>query len=424
MSRMGGVRRGLIGARRGQRGMVLILAIFAVSLLLVLAVGLSAAVRAELLASRTSLERVQSRFLAEAGISQARALLLYEDPNVDTLQDPWGLEAEDPLDWPREIQAAGSYRVRVHDACGRIDINTADFATLTQLTGDPAVATAILDWRTQGSLEGFYRSLPYPYLPRRGPFQSPGELLLVQGVTPELYFGTKDHLGLVDLISVISESPNTDANGERRIGLNEFRAWDDAGFQKWVADRIGNVLSMYDMESIWKGLVTLTDAGQSGYTSLSQLATVAGLSYDKIIKVVDALTADSSDYLRGRVNVNTAPLEVLAAIPGCSADIAEAFVTQRERQPFTSLNEVAELIYSGGGGLHAFELMIDHVTTKSSCFIIDSMGYPETGRGFRTLRALVRRTRNQVHLLRQTEEDSPLPPPLEEAGASQLSRRS
>jgi len=49
---------------------------------------------------------------------------------------------------------------------------------------------------------------------------------------------------------------------------------------------------------------------------------------------------------------------------------------------------VAELIYNGGGGQQAFELMIDHVTTKSSCFIIESMGYTQAGRGYRTLRAL------------------------------------
>jgi hypothetical protein len=70
------------------------------------------------------------------------------------------------------------------------------------------------------------------------------------------------------------------------------------------------------------------------------------------------------------------------------------------------------LIYDGGGGLQAFELMIDHVTTKSSCFIIESMGYPQAGRGYRTLRALVRRTKQEVVCLRQTEEDAPLPAPI------------
>jgi type II secretory pathway component PulK len=420
MTRNGGTRVRI--TKPGQRGMVLILAVFAVSLLLVLAVGLSTVVRAELLASRASLERVQSRFLAEAGISQARAILLYEDQNSDTLQDPWGLEAETPLDWPDAVGEAGYCRIRVHDACGRIDINAASFETLSQLTGDPSVATAIIDWRTQGSLEEYYRTLPYPYLPRKGSFQSPGELLLVQGVTPELYFGAKDRPGLVNLISVISESPNTDANGERRIGLNEFRAWDDPGFQRWAEERLGEAQLAYE---IWCGFVALTDSGQQGYTSLSQLATVAGISYDKIIRVVDVVTADSSGVLRGRVNVNTAPMEVLAAIPGCSAQLAEVIVAQREKEPFVSLNEVAELIYSGGGGLHAFELMIDHVTTKSSCFLIDAMGYPtETGRGFRTIRALVRRTKDQVYVLRQTEEDAPLPPPLAEAEARKRSRRS
>jgi len=392
--------------------MVLILAIFAVALLLVLSVGLSAAVRAELLASRTSLERMQSLFLAEAGINQARAILLYEDLNVDTLEDPWAVEAEGSLDRPQSIGDAGYCRVRVYDACGRIDINAAGFDTLAQLTGDPAIATAILDWRGQGTREGYYRTLPYPYLPRRGPFQSPGELLLVEGVTPDLYFGTPDKPGLVNMVTVISESLNTDANGKRRIGLNEFRAWDEPSFQKMVADRVGEALTMYDLEVIWRGLARLIESGQEGYTSLAQLATVAGLSYDKIVRAVDHLTADSSNLLRGRVNVNTAPVEVLAAMPGCSRQLAETIVAQRGNQPFVSLSEAAELIYAGGGGLQAFELMIDHVTTKSSCFIIESMGYPQAGRGYRTLRALVRRTRQQVECLRQTEEDAPLPPPI------------
>jgi len=427
-------------ARRDERGLVLVLAVFAVTLILVLAVGLSTAVRAELLASRTSLERSQSLFLAEAGINQARAILLYEDPNVDSLQDPWGLDAEEPLDQPQPVGEAGYYRVRVEDACGRIDINTADFPTLVQLTGDPAVATSILDWRTQGSLEGYYRALPYPYLPRRGAFQSPGELLLVQGVTPELYFGTKDRPGLVNLVTVVSESRNTDGQGRDRLGLQTFSSAGEEAYRKWVAEQLGNALTMYEIEEIWRGYVQLTESGQGGYTSLAQLATVAGLSYDKVIKVVDYLTVDrdpqgnTAGEVRGKVNVNTAPVEVLAALPGCSPDLAEAIAKRREKQPFLSLNEVAELLYSGGGGQHTFEQMIDHVTTKSSCFIIEAMGYPESGRSYRTLHALVHRTRtrkpdeftlwDQVTVLRETEEDAPLPPPAKQAASRQRSRRS
>jgi type II secretory pathway component PulK len=408
----------------GQRGMVLVLAVFAVALVLVLAVGLTSVVRSELLASRANLERAQSLFLAQAGISQARALLLYEDPNTDSQVDPWGVEADDSPDLPHAF-GAGYVRVRVSDASGRININTADYNTLLQLTGDAALTASIIDWRGRGSEADYYSTLPVSYTPRKGAFQSPGELLLVQGMTPDLYFGTKDRVGLVDLITVQSEAPDTDASGQDRIYLNSFGAWENTSFQQWVAARVGDVLSMYEMELIWRGYASLAESG--GYTSLAQLGTVAGLPYDKLIKVVDSFTArnPSAGAATGRVNVNTASVEVLAVLPGCNQQLAEAIVKQRGQQPFLSLNEIASFIYSSGGGAEAFERMIDRITTKSSTFIVEAMGYTEAGHGFRTLRALMRRTKDQVRVLQQVEEDAPLPPPvLEEMTMQADSRRS
>ena len=153
--------------------MVLILAIFAVALLLVLSVGLSTAVRAELLSSRTSLERGQSLFLAEAGINQARAILLYEDSNVDSLQDPWGLEADQPLDRPQSIGEAGYCRVRVSDACGRIDINAADFAALAQLTATPRSPLPSSTGAARGAWRGIIALFSIPISPAKGPSSPP-----------------------------------------------------------------------------------------------------------------------------------------------------------------------------------------------------------------------------------------------------------
>ena len=133
-------------AGAGQRGVVLILAVLAVVLLTTLAVAITAAVRVELLASRSALERTQALFLAEAGINRARAILLYEDVGVDSLQDPWGPDCEEPLWLPQEL-GAGSYQVRVIDASGRINVNRANHAILYSLTGDPDIAAAIIDWR-------------------------------------------------------------------------------------------------------------------------------------------------------------------------------------------------------------------------------------------------------------------------------------
>jgi len=414
-------------ATRGTRrtdGVVLILAVFAVVLLTVLAVGIAAAVRVELRASRTSVDRMQALFLAEAGKNQARAILLYDDPGVDTLIDEWGPEAEEPLDAPHEL-ADGFYRVRVYDTCGRININEADFDTLVRLTGDPAAAASIIDWRDEGERvtpdgaeKDYYADLPWPYAPRDNDFQSPGELLLVRGVTPEMFFGSSGKPGLVDLITVDSQSPNTDANGVPRMLLNEFRNWGEQAFQDAVMARFGSVLSMYEAQEIFRGLTELTDLGLDGYTSLAQLATAAGLDFATIAQIIDSFTVEMNPVEYGKVNVNTAPLEVLAMLPGSSEALAEAIITRREAQPFRSLGDVVTMLMNLPDGPAIFEQLIDHVRTKSSSFIIESMGRTGAGRTHRTLSALVRRTPDAVYVIRQMERDQPLPPLDEDAPQS------
>lgn len=400
----------------GDRGVLLILAIFATALLTVLAVAITAAVRVELLASRSSLNRMQALFLAQAGMAQARAVLFYDDPTVDTLLDSWGPGSEDPLDLPHEV-GDGYYRVRIYDACGRVDINTTEFPALLQLTQDPVIAWSIIDWRDEedstspeGAEWDYYESLPHPYSPRNGPFQTVGELLLVRGVTPGVFFSDQYRRGLSDLATVYAASPNRDAEGNIRINLNEFHNWGEQAFRDAIMARLGGALSAYDASEIWRGLSDLYSLGQE-YTSLGQLSTVAGLDATKIAAVLDYVTVESGLFARGKVNVNTAPPEVLAALPGSSWDLAEAIVAQREVQPFQSLGEVVALMFEQPAGMEVFDLMVNHVTTKSSTFIIESMGVAATGREFRTLRALVRRDSHGVLVLQQREEDWPLPPP-------------
>ncbi|MCJ7752555.1 MAG: general secretion pathway protein GspK, partial [Armatimonadetes bacterium] len=113
---------------------------------------------------------------------------------------------------------------------------------------------------------------------------------------------------------------------------------------------------------------------------------------------------------RGKVNVNTAPLEVLAALPGSSEALADAIIVRREAQPFLSLGDVVTMLVDLPDGPAVFDQMIDHVRTKSSSFVIESMGRTSTGRTHRTLSALVRRTPDAVYVIRQVERDQPLPP--------------
>ncbi len=428
---------------------MLILAVFAVVLLAVLAVAITAAVRVELAASRAGLDRMQALFLAEAGLQQARAILLYEDQTVDTLQDSWGPGADSPLDLPHSL-GDGYYQVRVYDACGRININQADpvtdlgewqrtyqvlLSTLVRLTGDPELAAAVVGWRDEarasalgGDDAAYYASLPRPYLPRNGPFQTLGELLLVRGMTPELFFGADGastplslappraqprggQPGLQDLLTVESSSLNTDANGEARLDLNGFRNWGmDPEWERVLMGKLEQAFGVY-ADKIFAQLRDGFGVAGGQYTALGQLVTAANLAPEVIAAIVDWLCVDPSEEVSGKVNVNTAPLEVLAALPGSSAAVAEAIAARREHQPFASLGEVAEVLLAQADGRMVFAQMIDWLSTKSSSFIIEAMGRTNTGRGFRTVSALVRRQAGDVAIIRQVEEDWPLPAP-------------
>jgi type II secretory pathway component PulK len=422
---------------RRERGVVFILAVFAVVLLTVLVVGITAAVRVELLASRSGLDRVRSFSLAQAGLNEARAILAYEDQTVDALTDEWGPDAEQPLDDPHGL-GDGFYRVRVSDGCGRIDINEADFLTLTHLTGDQAVAAAIIDWRDaddepvtpEGAEAAYYESLPYPYRPRNAPFETIGELLLVRGVTPEMLFGTRERRGLADLVTVESLSADTDPAGDPRLEVNELLGVSGMG-EELAARQVGKWSGVITQEVITHLLDWLPSLPTARYTSISQIADALSFYGIDFLPVLDALRVRPAQEggfgppvppgwspnvpaAVGKVNVNTAPPEVLAALPGSSPDVAQAFVERRQNAPFTSLREVAELMLEQPDGRRTvFANMIDHVTTRSSIFMIESMGRTYTGRTFRTLEAMVTRSQGNVVIVRQAEEDWPLPPPEE-----------
>jgi len=77
------------------------------------------------------------------------------------------------------------------------------------------IVDSILDWcdpdnlrRSHGAENAYYQKRNPPYLAKNGLFDSPDELLLVRGVTPEVYYGTEGNIGLRDLFSFYVRNPN------------------------------------------------------------------------------------------------------------------------------------------------------------------------------------------------------------------------
>jgi type II secretory pathway component PulK len=75
-----------------------------------------------------------------------------------------------------------------------------------------------------------------------------------------------------------------------------------------------------------------------------------------------------AQYREGVVNINTAPVEALAAIPGVDETIYNAILEARQSgMTFTGLNDIFQLTALNRQQLQA---LVDHVCTKSSVYLV------------------------------------------------------
>jgi general secretion pathway protein K len=214
---------------KNERGIILIVVVWALTLLMVIAAEMAHTMRLEGLTADTYQEEVVTYYLAMAGLQRALYQLgRAQQRGLTMLNQPGALgrmqqqQQEEQLDvwvrgdgrWQSEEFGAGGYWVRVNDEGGKINLNQVDESalrqTFTNLGFDAkfgeALTDAILDWRDTDSLvrlhgaeSDYYLTLPIPYPAKDGPFDMLDELLLVRGVTPTLFYG-----GLRDLFTVYS----------------------------------------------------------------------------------------------------------------------------------------------------------------------------------------------------------------------------
>jgi len=232
--------------RRNQRGMALLLTLVASALLSALVLQLAGSVNDEMVGSAGFRDQVRLTAMALAGFHLARAVLDRDgrEGGADTLLDDWA--AED-LGGLSALYRPDRVTVRVEDLSGRLQVNA-----LVSTQRDPrrrreeearqrrlwlallgsgrlrlddpetqpeVIVDSIQDWidaddrtRDHGAESDWYLEQGRSAACANRPFTSPQELLLVRGVTPELFYGDEEHVGLVSLITVCA--------GDGRVNLN------------------------------------------------------------------------------------------------------------------------------------------------------------------------------------------------------------
>lgn len=210
-----------------QGGFALLLTILIISLIVPFTLQFNASMRSELFGAANLKDGVQLDHLARSGFHVALAVL-YEDAletKFDSFHEAWA----DPLTFSSaSLFEEGRFDVLVKDHSGRIQINklvdktgkvnqkqrqllerffsAEEFDLEPEDVGD--ILDAITDWVDPdnevtkfGAEDSYYQALEKPYACKNGPMEFLDELLLVKGITLELFHGTGGRPGIASYLT-------------------------------------------------------------------------------------------------------------------------------------------------------------------------------------------------------------------------------
>jgi len=248
----------------GPRGVALVLVLWVVALLSVVVMEFAFAMRTETDIAQNYGDSIRAYYAARGGFQyglveiirilnekrqQRLPYLITRRTRIKLLpQESESQKKERKSLWRmdgrlNEVLIAGEKcRIRIQDEGGKIDINRIPDRALRDVIGfmgldaqnRDIVVDSILDWRDEnqfhranGAEEPYYRSLPEPYSCKDGFIDVLEELLLVKGVTREIFYGGRigttmaatiglktplDGPGLVDIFTVYASRGRVNIN--------------------------------------------------------------------------------------------------------------------------------------------------------------------------------------------------------------------
>lgn len=238
----------------GEKGVALIMVLWVMAILSVVALEFSFAMRTEITITKNHKEDLQRHAMAEGGVQRAITELIYKhDARLQQMRKTLSLEEipSEQKEWMADGRPyalpfdQGSCEIRIMSEAGKININMVSEVLLRKIIGQlglegeerDVVVDSILDWRdpndfyrANGAENDYYLSLKEPYYCKNGNLDSIEELLLVKGVTPDLFHGKKgtpegeggsgDRVGFKDIFSIYAPGEQVDINSATPLVMN------------------------------------------------------------------------------------------------------------------------------------------------------------------------------------------------------------
>ena len=289
--------------RLNNRGIALITVILIVGILVAIVIELNRSSRADIYDAANLSDGIKLTYIAKSGFYGAAALLTNSQNSYDTLRDDWA-KADLLSEKSASLFTDGYFIATIEDEAGKIPLNNlvngkeynaAIKEILVRLLSQPEfglderkaaeIVDAIKDWidgdeevTGSGAESYYYASLDPPYEAKNAPLDCIEELLMIKGITKEIFNGTKEKSALAGYVTADSDGMININTAPKMV----LRALSD-GINAELADKMdeyrrkeGNDLS----NPQWYKQVP----GMAGVTIPPELITVKS-NYFKIISV-------------------------------------------------------------------------------------------------------------------------------------------
>ena len=434
------------GRSARRRGTVLIATIFIITMLAGLVIVLCRSMRVEAIASANEAASVQASAIARGAEQYVLGMLFQESDAVRDLPDSYfsAVQLGDGYFWivrpdygDPDLPVFG-----LGDEGAKLNLNTASYDSILRLPQmTEPLAAAIVDWRdtdstprANGAENEYYSVQSVPYSVKNAPFETIEELLLVRDVTPMFLYGDGNapplgtpsssfrsmgagggssaaaafndpwlSKGLLDLITVHSAEPAPpapaadDAGGQGGQGTDTTQPQvidiNNRGQRQQLRDLLAERLSSTQRADEIVGSM----GNNTVYANIFDFYFRARLKPEEFDLIADSITANPPQQQgqpqqpqqpRNKVNVNTAPREVLLCLSNdlTEADVDKMLDARRTRSATTptGIAWVAEALEQ-----EKAVAVGNFVTGKSWQWTADIVAVSGNGRAYKRVRIIV-----------------------------------
>ena len=410
------------------RGSVLIIVMWICLGLVALTLYFANSMSSELRAADNRVTEIAARQAIAAGTRYAASVLTQYAiggvvPDIEDYKSEAVPVGEDAKFWfigrsydvlPSQQRSNEPYFALVDEA-SKLNLNTVTSAMLQALPipdMTPEFADAIVAWRSANSQnaainDNYYSQLTPPRHNKGSAYETVDELRLINGAMLDLILGEDTNRnGVLDANEDDAEAsaPRDDQNGQLLAGLFEYvTVYSSVPATSAAGSRRINVTTLTTQQARQQLQTRLTQRGipsqraaqimaripfsatnpnqNQALTSVADFMVTTRMTADEWVLVHTDLTGTTATngIAQGLVNVNTASVAVLSAIPGIGPENAEALVAYRAANPdqLTSFAWLTQVLSTGN-----IRRAGRYITDQSYQFSADIAGVGANGRGY------------------------------------------